>query len=131
MNGAWSPKASRSRRVVNAATAVPPMPAPKMPIAVPRRFGGNHELTVGTPTAKEVPPMPRKKPPMSSTIRLLSTKPTKSVGMIVNAAMSGNIVRPPSRSVSAPTGIRPSDPTTTGSATTRDCWNEESPRSSL
>jgi len=32
---------------------------------------------------------------------------------------SGNMTRPPYRSVSAPTGIRPSDPTMTGTATTR------------
>ena len=31
----------------------------------------------------------------------------------------GNITRPPNRSVSAPTGIRPSEPTTTGTATSR------------
>ena len=116
---------------MNAAMAVPPMPAPKMPIAVPRRFGGNQELTVGTPTANEVPPMPRKNPPMSRTVRLLSTNPTNRVGRIVSAAISGNIVRPPRRSVSAPTGIRPSDPTTTGNATTSDCWNDVSPNWSL
>ena len=46
--------------------AVPPMPAPKMPIASPRRSGGNHALTKGTPTANAVPPMPRKNPPTSS-----------------------------------------------------------------
>src|SRR5699024_3668739 len=38
--GAWSPNASRRRSVVNAAIAVPPMPAPNTPIAVPRRCGG-------------------------------------------------------------------------------------------
>lgn len=75
--------------------------------------------------------MPRKKPPISRAARLLLTNPTNRVGMIVSAAMSGNIVRPPMRSVSAPTGMRPSEPTTTGSATTSDCWNEVSPRSSL
>src|ERR1044071_9866707 len=32
---------------------------------------------------------------------------------------SGNMKRPPNRTVSAPTGIRPSDPTITGTATTR------------
>ena len=113
--------------MVNAAIAVPPMPAPNTPIAVPRRCGGNHELTVGTPMAKEVPPIPRKKPPMSRAARLPSTNPTNRVGAIVSAATSGNMVRPPSRSVSAPTGIRPSEPTTTGRATTSDCWNEVSP----
>lgn len=33
----------------------------------------------------------------------------------------GNITRPPNRSVSAPTGIRPREPTTTGTATSNDC----------
>jgi hypothetical protein len=33
------------------------------------------------------------------------------------------MIRPPKRSVSAPTGIRPSEPTTTGTATSRACWN--------
>src|SRR5689334_13981059 len=33
------------------------------------------------------------------------------------------MIRPPNRSVSAPTGIRPSEPTTTGTATSRACWN--------
>src|SRR5215467_14383824 len=37
---------------------------------------------------------------------------------------SGNITRPPKRSVSAPTGIRPNEPTSTGTATSTDCWNE-------
>jgi hypothetical protein len=44
--------------------------------------------------------------------------------MIVAAETSGNITRPPNRSVSAPTGMRPSEPTTTGTATSKDCWNE-------
>ena len=35
----------------------------------------------------------------------------------------GNITRPPNRSVSAPTGMRPSEPTTTGTATSSACWN--------
>ena len=52
--------------VVSALMAVPPMPAPKTPIASPRRSGGNQALTKGTPTANAVPPMPRKKPPTSS-----------------------------------------------------------------
>ena len=34
------------------------------------------------------------------------------------------MTRPPKRSVSAPTGIRPSEPTTTGTATTSACWND-------
>ena len=42
----------------------------------------------------------------------------------------GNIRRAPSRSVSAPTGIRPSDPTITGTATTSACWNDVSDSSS-
>src|SRR3954453_4323790 len=43
----------------------------------------------------------------------------------------GNITRPPNRSVRAPTGTRPSEPTTTGTATSKDCWNELRSRPSL
>ncbi len=50
-------------------------------------------------------------------------RPRGSTGTTVAAETSGNITRPPNRSVSAPTGIRPSEPTTTGTATSSDCWN--------
>ena len=40
-----------------------------------------------------------------------------STGTIVTAETRGNITRPPNLSVSAPTGIRPSEPTMTGTAT--------------
>ena len=63
VNGKARPKESLSPTVVKAEMAVPPMPAPKMPSAVPRLAGGNHELTSGTPMAKVVPPSPRTKPP--------------------------------------------------------------------
>ena len=43
----------------------------------------------------------------------------------------GNITRPPNRSVSAPTGIRPSDPTTTGTATSRACCEPDRSSRSL
>ncbi len=33
--------------------------------------------------------------------------------------------------MSAPTGTRPSEPTTTGTATSSDCWKEDSSRLSL
>ena len=65
-NGAFSPTSVNSLTVVSALIAVPPMPAPKTPMARPRRSGGNHALTNGTPTANAVPAMPRKKPPTSS-----------------------------------------------------------------
>ena len=61
-----APVPSTSFTVVRALIAVPPMPAPKTPMARPRRSGGNQALTNGTPTANAVPPMPRKKPPTSS-----------------------------------------------------------------
>src|SRR5215471_2853645 len=50
---------------------------------------------------------------------------------MVASETSGNITRPPNRSVSAPTGIRPSDPTTTGTATTSACWSGLRCRTSL
>src|SRR5664279_149013 len=58
-NGAAMPCAAESLTVVSALIAVPPMPAPKTPMAVPRRSGANHALTNGTPTAKAVPAIPR------------------------------------------------------------------------
>src|SRR5690349_6127542 len=43
-----------------------------------------------------------------------------STGTMVIALISGNITRAPNRSVSAPTGMRPSEPTSTGTATRSD-----------
>ena len=130
MNGAERPNALDSCRVVKAATAVPPVPMPKMPRAAPRRAGGCQALTNGTPTAKEVPPMPRKNPPTSRAVRLVPKKPRKRTGTIVRTATAGNITLAPRRSVSAPTGMRPSEPTRTGVATTSDCCSEVRPSSS-
>ena len=45
------------------------------------------------------------------------------IGRIVTPDTIGNISRPPYRSVSPPTRMRPSEPTTTGTATSSDCWN--------
>jgi hypothetical protein len=109
--------------VVNAEIAVPPMPMPKIPSAVPRRAGGYQALTSGTPIANVVPPRPRKNPPISSAAKLSATRPTNSTGSTVSRLTTGNMTRAPIRSVSAPTGMRPSDPTTTGTATSTDCWN--------
>jgi len=50
--------------------------------------------------------------------------------MVANET-TGNISRPPYRSVSAPTGIRPSAPTITGTATTRACSKLLSPSTCL
>ena len=69
-NGVCMEWALTSFTVVSALIAVPPMPAPNTPTAKPRRSGGNHALTNGTPTANAVPAMPRKKPPTSSAARL-------------------------------------------------------------
>ncbi len=114
-----------SRTVVSALIAVPPMPTPKIPTARPRRSGGNHALTNGTPTANAVPPMPRKNPPISrAASESCAPRPMKSTGTTVASETSGNMIRPPNRSVSAPTGMRPSEPTTTGTATSRACWKE-------
>src|SRR5262245_33607610 len=108
------------------------MPIPKMPMARPRRRGGNHALTNGTPTAKAVPAMPRKNPPTTRPAgEPYPESPSEGTGTIVASETSGNISRPPYRSVSAPTGIRPSDPTTTGTATTSACWKGVRCRTSL
>ncbi len=45
----------------------------------------------------------------------------------MSAANSGNIVFAPYRSVSAPAGTRPIEPTRTGTATSSDCWKELRP----
>src|SRR5664279_1689156 len=124
-NGAAMPCAAESLTVVSALIAVPPMPAPKTPMAVPRRSGANHALTNGTPTAKAVPAIPRKKPPTSRPANEeCPTKPRYSTGTMVANDTAGNITRPPSLSVRAPTGTRPRAPTITGTATISACWNE-------
>lgn len=47
-----------------------------------------------------------------------------STGTMVANDTAGNITRPPSLSVRAPTGMRPKAPTITGTATISACWNE-------
>src|SRR5690606_30008153 len=49
---------------------------------------------------------------------------------MVTADTSGNIARPPNRSVSAPTGMRPREPTTTGAATRSADSNDDRASSS-
>src|SRR3954454_2274626 len=117
-NGALAPTLVNSLTVVRALIAVPPMPAPKTPIASPRRSGGNQAFTNGTPTANAVPAMPRKNPPTSSSAYESSaTNAMKRIGTMVAAETIGNITRPPNLSVRAPTTIRPREPTITGTAT--------------
>src|ERR1039458_1348710 len=53
-NGEDEPREVTSFTVVSALIAVPPIPIPKIPIASPRRSGGNQAVTNGTPTAKDV-----------------------------------------------------------------------------
>ena len=50
------------RGVKNADSAVPPIPAPKIPVAKPLRDLSYQAFTNGMPTANEVPAIPRKKP---------------------------------------------------------------------
>ena len=131
-NGVCMLLALTSFTVVRALMAVPPIPTPKTPMARPRRSGGNQAFTNGTPTANAVPPMPRKKPPTSrAPSESCPARPRKSTGTMVTADTIGNMTRPPNLSVSAPTGIRPRDPTTTGTATSSDCWNDVRWRVSL
>src|SRR5215213_8235507 len=54
-----------------------------------------------------------------------------NTGTIVARLSTGNMMRAPNRSVSAPTGMRPSEPTTTGTATSSDWAAKLSPRRSL
>jgi len=94
--GVAMPWALTSFTVVSALIAVPPIPAPKIPTASPRRSGGNQAVTNGTPTAKDVPAIPRKNPPASNAARLeWPNRPRNSTGMIVAIDTIGNITRPP------------------------------------
>ena len=111
--------------------AVPPMPTPNTPSAKPRRAGGYQPETSGTPTANEVPPMPRKKPAATSAGYESCTYASTSTGTTVARLTAGNISRAPKRSVSAPMGMRPTDPTTTGTATRNDWAVKLSPSRSL
>ena len=60
------PNQMTKRGVKNADSAVPPMPAPKTPVAKPRRAGSYQALANGIPIAKVVPAIPRKNPKTSS-----------------------------------------------------------------
>ena len=103
------------------------MPIPKTPIANPRRAGGYQADTCGTPTANAVPPMPRKNPTTIVAQYEDCTKASVTTGTIVARLTTGNMTRPPNLSVSAPTGIRPSEPTMTGTATNSDWAAKLSP----
>ena len=108
----------------NADRAVPPIPAPKTPVAKPRRSAWNHALTKGIPTANVVPAIPRKKPKRSIRGKeraLPATATSRTNGMLASVSI-GNMMRPPNRSVRAPTGMRPTEPTSTGVATRRAFW---------
>ena len=52
------PNQSTNRGVKKADSAVPPIPAPKTPVAKPRRESSYQLLTSGIPTAKTVPATP-------------------------------------------------------------------------
>src|SRR5687767_14101375 len=110
--------------------AVPPMPMPNTPRAKPLRAGGYQPETSGTPTANVVPPSPRNSPVMISA-GYDDTMVRVMTGAMVARLTIGNMTRAPYRSVSAPTGIRPSEPTTTGTATSSDWAAKLRPRRSL
>lgn len=71
------------------------------------------------PTANMVPAMPRKNPQTRRSGYDLASPaaPTASTGRIEASVTARNIVRPPNLSVSEPTAIRPTDPTSIGVAT--------------
>src|SRR6478735_5485845 len=115
----------------NAAIAVPMFPIPYTPSANPWRSFGYQPATNGTPTANDEPAMPRKNP-TTTRAAYPSTKPKIAAGIADTTSTIGNITRPPRRSVSAPTGIRSSEPSTTGTAVSisvlvfvrsRSSWN--------
>lgn len=78
-----------------------------------------------------MPPSPSRKPTAIIAPYEFFAGISSSTGTTVSADTTGNISFAPYLSVSAPTGIRPSDPTSTGTATRNDCWNELSPSRSL
>jgi hypothetical protein len=92
-----SPILRTSRGVKKADSAVPPMPAPKTPVAKPRRAGSNQALTNGMPTANVVPAKPRKKPKTNSNAYDFSdpAKATSSTGTAEAMVSAVNIRRPP------------------------------------
>ena len=93
-------------------------------MAKPRRSAWYHALTKGTPIANVVPAMPRKKPKSSisgNDLRLPASATSSTKGT-VSSVRTGNMMRPPWRSVSAPTGMRPTAPTSTGVATSSAFW---------
>ena len=73
------------------------MPAPKMPVAKPRRAGSNQALTNGMPTANVVPAMPRKKAETSSNGKdsWLPANTTRRTGGTDAKQSRVNIRRPP------------------------------------
>lgn len=113
------PNQLTKRGVKNADRAVPTMPIPKTPVAKPRRDASYQWLANGIPTAKMVPAIPRKKPNTSSIgyEPAEPAAPTASTGTIDASEIAMNIARPPKRSVSEPTTMRPREPTRIGVAT--------------
>ena len=98
---------------------MPPIPAPKTPVAKPRRDGSYQALTKGIPTAKTVPATPSSSPAPSTRAKELRSPPTATsrIGRMEASSTKVNMARPPYLSVRAPTTIRPSEPTNTGMAT--------------
>ena len=94
------------------------MPAPKTPVANPRRAGSYQLLRKGIPAAKLVPAIPRKKP--MTIISGYDFSSTATATRITNGTDSSssavNMTRPPNRGVNTPTTIRPSEPTRMGTA---------------
>ncbi len=106
----------------NADSAVPPIPAPKMPVAKPRRLGWYQLFTNGMPAAKLVPAIPRKKPitTMNGKLFICPATATRSTNGAESRSSPVNITRPPKRGVSTPTTMRPSEPTRIGTAISTD-----------
>ena len=83
-------------------------------------------MTNGTPTAERGAGDAEEEPAHQERgKRPVSGVPQEDHGGIVAKLISG-IMIPPKRSVSAPTGMRPSDPTNTGTATSSAWLNDDS-----
>ena len=101
-----------------------------MPSAKPWRSGGYQPLTNGTPTANDAPAKPSRNP----NARIAPSESCKSASAIsgsgVKAISAVNTRRPPRRSVSQPSGMRISEPSSTGTATIAEVWKSDRPSAS-
>ena len=101
-----------------------------MPSANPWRSAAYQPFTNGTPTANEAPANPSRKPKTIIVANESWNSASAISGSGVYAISAVKTIRPPWRSASQPSGIRISEPSSTGTATIVEVWTSESPSSS-